>query len=198
MKAHIEPVAVLVDVLARALEQAQVNTEILGYTTGAWNGGRCQLEWLGKGRPKYPGRLNELCHMVFKNVDSSWRRARTDIAALLKADLFREGIDGEAVEWACHRMIGRSEERRILIVISDGCPMDTATGLANDRYYLDTHLKQVINLLETKREVDVYGLGVGLDLSPYYTNCLALDLSETLSNQVFEEILQLLAGRHHR
>jgi cobaltochelatase CobT len=76
--------------------------------------------------------------------------------------------------------------------------MDTATGLANDRYYLDTHLKQVINLLETKREVDVYGLGVGLDLSPYYTNCLALDLSETLSNQVFEEILQLLAGRHHR
>ena len=198
MKAHIEPVAVLVDVLGRALEQAQVNTEILGYTTGAWNGGRCQLEWLGKGRPQYPGRLNELCHMVFKNVDSSWRRARTDIAALLKADLFREGIDGEAVEWACHRMIGRSEERRILIVISDGCPMDTATGLANDRYYLDTHLKQVINLLETKREVDVYGLGVGLDLSPYYTNCLALDLSETLSNQVFEEILQLLAGRHHR
>ena len=198
MKAHIEPVAVLVDVLGRALEQAQVNTEILGYTTGAWNGGRCQLEWLGKGRPQYPGRLNELCHMVFKNVDSSWRRARMDIAALLKADLFREGIDGEAVEWACHRMIGRSEERRMLIVISDGCPMDTATGLANDRYYLDTHLKQVINLLETKRDLDVYALGVGLDLSPYYTNCLALDLSETLSNQVFEEILQLLAGRHHR
>ena len=198
MKAHIEPVAVLVDVLSRAMEQAEVNTEILGYTTGAWNGGRCQLGWLGKGRPQHPGRLNELCHMVFKSAETSWRRARTDIAALLKADLFREGVDGEAVEWACHRMIGRSEERRILIVISDGCPMDTATGLANDRYYLDNHLKQVVNLLESKREVEVYGLGVGLDLSPYYTNCLALDLSETLNNQIFEEILQLLAGRHHR
>ena len=198
MKAHIEPVTVLVDVLGRALELAEVNTEILGYTTGAWNGGRCQLEWLGKGRPQHPGRLNEICHMVFKNADTSWRRARTDIAALLKADLFREGIDGEAAEWACHRMIGRSEERRILIVISDGCPMDTATGLANDRYYLDNHLKQVVNRLESNREVEVYGLGVGLDLSPYYTNCLALDLSETLSNQVFEEILHLLAGRHHR
>lgn len=198
MKEHIESVAVLVDVLGRALEQAEVNTEILGYTTGAWNGGKCQSDWLASGRPKHPGRLNELCHMVYKDADTSWRRARPAIAALLKADLFREGVDGEAVEWACHRMIGRSEERRILIVISDGCPMDTATNIANDKFYLDNHLKQVVGNLEQHGELEIYGLGVGLDLSPYYTHCLALDLSETLSNQVFEEILQLLAGRHHR
>ncbi len=198
MQQHIESVAVVVDVLGRALEQAQVNTEILGYTTGTWNGGKCQLEWMGRGRPKNPGRLNELCHIVYKPADTSWRRARPDIAALLKADLFREGIDGEAVEWACGRMIGRSEQRRILIVISDGCPMDTATNLANDRFYLDNHLQQVVAQLEQSREVEVYGLGVGLDLSPYYTHCLALDLSRNLSNQVFDEILQLLVGRHHR
>ncbi len=198
MKAHIDSIAMLVDVLGRALEQAEVNTEILGYTTGAWNGGKCKLEWIGRGRPVNPGRLNELCHLVYKSADSAWRRARPDIAALLKADLFREGIDGEAVEWACRRMIGRDEERRILIIVSDGCPMDTATNLANDKFYLDNHLKQVVASLELSREVEVYGLGVGLDLSPYYSHCLALDLSETLGNQVFEEILQLLAGRHHR
>ena len=95
-------------------------------------------------------------------------------------------------------MIGRSEQRRILIVISDGCPMDTATNLANDRFYLDNHLQKVVAQLEQSREVEVNGLGVGLDLSPYHTHCLALDLLQNLSNQVFEEILQLLAGRHHR
>lgn len=198
MKEHIEKVAVLVDVLGRALEQAGVDSEILGYTTGAWNGGRCQQEWMSRGRPKHPGRLNELCHMVYKDADTSWRRARQSIAALLKADLFREGIDGEALEWAARRMLDHDAERRILIVISDGCPMDTATNLCNDQYYLDNHLKQVVARLEYEGRVDVYGLGVGLDLSPYYTHSLAVDLSQTISNQVFEEVLQLLAGRHHR
>lgn len=197
MKEHIEPVAVLVDVLGRALEQAGASTEILGYTTGAWNGGQCQKEWYMRGRPDHPGRLNELCHLVYKDADTSWRLARPAIAALLKADLFREGIDGEALEWACHRMLGRSEQRRILITISDGCPMDTATNIANDRFYLDNHLKQVVGQLEQRDEVEIYGLGVGLDLSPYYTHYLALDLSQTPSNQVFEEILQLLASRRH-
>ncbi|MCP3869440.1 MAG: cobalt chelatase [Gammaproteobacteria bacterium] len=198
MKNQIEPVAILVDVLSRALEQAGVNSEILGHTTGAWNGGKCQREWMSLGRPSHPGRLNELCHVVYKAADNSWRRARSGIGALLKPDLFREGIDGEAVEWACWRMIGRPEKRRTLIVISDGCPMDTATGLANDKHYLDNHLKQVTARLEQSRDIELYGLGVGLDLSAFYTNSLALDLSKALSNQVFDEILQLLAGRHHR
>ncbi|CDS48166.1 Aerobic cobaltochelatase CobT subunit [Polaromonas sp. CG9_12] len=148
MREHIESVAMIVDVLVRALEQADVASEVLGFTTGAWNGGRTRRDWLRASRPANPGRLNEVCHMVFKDADTPWRRARPDIAALLKADLFREGIDGEAVAWACQRMQGRGEGRRLLIVISDGCPMDGATHQANDMHYLDHHLRQVVTQLE--------------------------------------------------
>ena len=196
MKQHIEQLAVLVDVLTRALELAEVKTEVLGFTTGAWNGGRCQRDWFKSGRPKNPGRLNELLHLVYKSADTPWRRARPDMAAILKADLFREGIDGEAVEWASRRLLARDEERRILLVISDGCPMDTATNLANDRFYLDNHLKQVIAGLESERVIDIYALGVGLDLSPFYSRSLALDLSHGVGQQIFDDILQLLKKRN--
>lgn len=198
MRAHIESVAVLVDVLGRALQQAGISSEVLGFTTGAWNGGRVQRDWMAQGRPRHPGRLNELSHVVYKSADTSWRRARPAIATLLKADLFREGVDGEAIDWACARMAGRGERRRMLIVISDGCPMDTATNLANDPYYLDNHLREVIARHERRGEAEIVGLGVGLDLSPYYNRCLALDLSRGLNNAVFREILQLLGGQHRR
>ena len=198
MKAHIEAIAVLVDVLARALQQAGVSSEVLGFTTGAWNGGRAQRDWLAKGRPPHPGRLNELTYMVYKEADASWRRARPAIAALLKPDLFREGVDGEAIDWACARMLGRRETRRVLLVISDGCPMDTATNLANDPFYLDNHLKDVVARHEQQGEVAIYGLGVGLDLSPYYRRCLALDFSQGLDNDMVGEIVRLLHGGHRR
>ncbi len=195
MKAHIEPVAMMVDTLARALDQAGVASEVLGFTTGAWNGGRARLDWLARGRPAHPGRLNEACHMVFKDAGRSWRRARADIAALFKADLFREGVDGEAVEWACARLLARAEARRILVVISDGSPMDTATGQANDACYLDNHLKDVVARHEALRDVEVMGLGVGLDLSAYYRRSLALDLSEPLDMPRFAEIVRWIGGR---
>ena len=197
MKQHIESVAMLVDVLTRALEQAGVNTEILGFSTGAWQGGRAQRDWLRLGKPQHPGRLNEVSHMVFKNADTTWRRARPDIATLLKPDLFREGIDGEAVTWACNRLKKRPEARRILLVISDGCPMDGATQLANDTHYLDNHLKQVVAQQAQSAEVAVFGVGVGLDLSPFYPHNLALDLSSPPGNGVFRELLAMLA-RHLR
>lgn len=198
MKEHIDSVAVLVDVLGRALQQAGVGSEVLGFTTGAWNGGRAQRDWMAKGRPPCPGRLNEVAYMVYKDAETSWRRARPSIAAMLKPDLFREGVDGEAVDWACARLTGRSETRRVLVVISDGCPMDTATNLANDPFYLDNHLKDVVARREQQAEVEICGLGVGLDLSPYYSRCLALDLSQGLNNEVFTEIIELLGGRHRR
>lgn len=193
MKQHIESVAMLVDVLTRALEQAGVNTEILGFSTGAWQGGRAQRDWLRLGKPQHPGRLNEVNHLVFKHADTTWRRARPDIAALLKPDLFREGIDGEAVTWACNRLKKRPEARRILLVISDGCPMDGATQLANDTHYLDNHLKQVVAQQAQSGEVTVFGVGVGLDLSPFYPHNLALDLSSPPGNGVFRELLGMLA-----
>ncbi|MDM8355847.1 cobaltochelatase CobT-related protein [Pandoraea communis] len=177
MKAHIEAVAMIVDVLSRALDAAGVTNEILGFTTGAWNGGRARADWLAHGKPRFPGRLNEVSHLIFKDAVTSWRRARTGIASLFKADLFREGVDGEAVEWACERLRSRSANRRLLIVISDGSPMDAATNQVNDEHYLDHHLREVVAQQRVLGDVEVLGLGVGLDLSPYYRNSLALDLS---------------------
>jgi cobaltochelatase CobT len=194
MRAQIEPVAMLVDVLARALDGAGIANEILGFTTGAWNGGRARSDWLAQGRPEHPGRLNETMHLVFKDADTAWRRARADIAALLKGDLFREGVDGEAVEWACNRMRAHAAERRVLIVISDGSPMDAATNQANDAYYLDNHLKQVVAQQGASGEIDVLGLGVGLDLSPYYRHALAVDLSVAPDMALLSEVARWIAS----
>jgi cobaltochelatase CobT len=198
MKAGIESVAMIVDAFVRALEMAGVPSEVLGFTTGAWNGGRARRDWLRAGQPRHPGRLNEVCHLVFKSADTPWRRARRGIAALLKADLFREGVDGEAVDWAVSRMQGRAERRRILLVVSDGSPMDTATHLANDEHYLDHHLRDVVQRHEAAGSAEIGGIGVGLDLSPYYARSQALDLGAPPGNRVFQEILEVIAGRHRR
>ncbi|MBB3189958.1 cobaltochelatase CobT-related protein [Halomonas cerina] len=198
MKHHIVPVTMMAESLIRALEMIGASTELLGFTTGAWNGGRAYQAWMRGGRPRGPGRLNEVCHLVFKDAERSWRRARTDIAALLKPDLFREGIDGEAVDWACERLLARPETRRLLIVISDGCPADSATNLANDTYYLDNHLKEVVARRTREGQVEVLGLGVGLDLSPFYRRCLATDMAQALDTHLFDEIVELIGGRHRR
>lgn len=198
MKEHAEPVAMMVDVFARALEQAGVTSEVLGFTTGAWNGGRAQREWMRAGRPLHPGRLNERCHLVFKAAAMPWRRARPAMAALLKADLFREGIDGEAVDWACLRLRQRPEARKLLLVISDGSPMDSATHLANDAHYLDHHLRDVVARQEQRGGIEIAGIGVGLDLSPYYGRSHVLDLAASTGNTIFREVIDLMAGRHRR
>lgn len=198
MKAHMPALTPLVDVFARALEEAGIACEVLGHTTGAWNGGRARRDWLRAGSPAHPGRLNELDLIVFKDADTPWRRARANLAALLKTDLFREGIDGEAVEWACRRLRTRDAARRLLVVVSDGCPMDTATHLANDAWYLDNHLQQVVAEQSRAGDVEIMGLGVGLDLSLYYAHCHALDLSAPPGHGVCREVLTLLAGRHRR
>lgn len=198
MREHIESVAMLVDVFARSLEQAGVTTEILGFTTGAWNGGLAQRDWLRAGRPPHPGRLNEVRHLVFKGADARWRHARPDIAALLKGDLFREGIDGEAIAWACRRLAARAEERKLLLVISDGSPMDSATNLANDAHYLDHHLRDVVQGVESAGQIEIFGVGVGLDLSPYYSLSHVLDLAGSTGNQMFRELIELIARRGRR
>lgn len=135
--------------------------------------------------------------MVFKDAATSWRRARLGTAALLKNDLFREGIDGEAVQWASGRLLAREEHRRILIVVSDGSPMDAATERVNDRFYLDNHLKDVVARFESGA-LRIVGLGVGLDLSPYYRESLAIDLGQGLSNALLHEIVRLIGGRRRR
>lgn len=195
MRNHIESVALLADAFSRALELAGARSEILGFTTGQWNGGRPLKRWRGLGQPANPGRLNELSHLVYKDAETPWRRARPNIAALLKSDLFREGIDGEALLWARQRLLQREARRRILIIVSDGCPMDSATHQANQQDILDLHLRQVAQQIEQDGSVELYALGVGLDLSRYYRHSLELDLSRSLDNAVFDELLQLLARR---
>jgi cobaltochelatase CobT len=195
MKEHAEPVAVLADVLARALERAGVASEVLGFTTGAWNGGRALHDWQRAGKPLHPGRLNEACHLVFKPFETPWRRARAGLAALLRPELFREGIDGEAVTWACARLQGRSEARRILLVISDGSPMDSATNLANDEHYLDHRLKEVVAQRERRGLIELFGVGVGLDLSPYYSASHVLDVAQMSAAQCLRELVAMLQRR---
>ena len=194
----IEPVALLVDGCTRALEAAGTSCEVLGFTTGAWNGGRALRDWQRSGRPQHPGRLNERCHLVFKDADTPWARGRRGIAALLKGDLFREGVDGEAVDWACGRLLARDAARRLLFVVSDGSPMDSATALANDPHYLDQHLRQVVARREAQGGVEIVGLGIGLDLSPYYRRSLALDLSHGLERSAFFDLVRVVAARRPR
>ena len=192
MKEHIESIAMMVDTFCRALEQAGACTEVLGFTTNNWNGGKPAKQWLGRGLPENPGRLCETLHMIYKDAKTSWRRGRNEFAAMLKSALFREGVDGEALQWAHRRLLEGTAERRILFVISDGCPMESATHKANGEHYLDNHLQQVAGLIEARGEVELYALGVGLDLSNYYHNNLAIDINRSLDNAVFDEVIQLL------
>lgn len=197
MRRHQEPVAMLVDVFSRAVELAGARSEVLGFTTGAYNGGRAVRDWQRQGRPAHPGRLNELDHLVFKEADTPWRLSRAGIAGLLKEDLYREGVDGEAVDWACGRLESRPEERRFLVVVSDGGPMDSATSLTNGPDYLDLHLREVVSRHEARGSVRIVGLGVGLDLGSYYRTWHSLDLDEGSSNQIFWETVELLGSRLH-
>ena len=198
MKQHAEALAALIDVFVRALEMAGVASEVLGFTTAAWNGGRAQRDWVRAGRPANPGRLNEACHLVFKAADTPWRRARPEMAALLKNDLFREGIDGEAVLWATRRLAARDEPRKLLLVVSDGSPMDSATSLANDAHYLDHHLRDVVQAVESAGAVEIFGVGVGLDLSPYYSRSHVLDLAAASGNELLRELVAMIGGRARR
>jgi len=193
MKEYREQLAPLVDVFTRALESADVGVEVLGFTTGAWGGGRARRDWQHAGRPRHPGRLNETRHLVFKDLQTSWRRGRAGLAALLNADIYREGVDGEAVLWAADRLLASDPRRHLLLVVSDGSPMDSATNLANDRGYLDHHLQQVVGRLETSGAIEVYGVGVGLDLSPYYSRSCVLDLAGP-ARQIVADLLTLLAA----
>jgi len=198
MKVHAESVAMLAELLLRAAEMVGVSTELLGFSTGAWHGGRAQRQWQRDGRPPHPGRLAETLHLVFKDADETWRHARRGVAALLEPMLFREGVDGEAVVWACGRLRAQEVRHRLLLVVSDGCPMEGATQLANDAHYLDHHLREVVAQQEATGDVKIFGLGVGLDLSACYARCQAIDLAAPPGNAVFADLLQLLAGRRRR
>ena len=192
MKQHIPALSVMIDLLVRAMELAGVSSEVLGYTTGAWNGGRALRDWRKAGKPQDPGRLNELCHIVFKDNETPWGHARRDLAALLKPDIFRECIDGEALRWANQRLEQVTAERKILIVFSDGSPMDSATVLSNDPHYLDRDLQIAATQIERAGRIRLIGVGVGLDMSPFYQRSLVIDAVNFPLRRSLQDILKLL------
>lgn len=192
MNHHNDVVAALVDTFTKALEMAEVTTEVLGFTTTEWNGGRVLKEWTKAGKPKNPGRLNSTCHTIYKAAETPWRRSRTAIAGMLKTDSFREGVDGEALQWALERIEKRPEKSKIIIMISDGSPMDTATHAANSERYLDQHLSYVASSIERRSDVRLCALGVGLDLSAYYRESMSISLNEELNTNDFFAMTDLL------
>ncbi|AHE56767.1 cobaltochelatase subunit CobT [Sphingomonas sanxanigenens] len=183
--------AISADIMARTLERCGVKTEILGFTTRAWKGGQSREAWLAAGRPPTPGRLNDLRHIVYKKADEPWRRAKKSLGLMMREGLLKENIDGEALLWAHNRLIARHEERRILMVISDGAPVDDSTLSVNSGAYLERHLRQVINWIETRSPVELVAIGIGHDVTRYYQRAVTIMDAEQLGGTMVEQLAGL-------
>jgi len=179
------------DILARTLERCGVATEILGFTTRGWKGGQSREAWLSAGRPPSPGRLNDLRHIIYKRADEPYRRARRSLGLMMREGLLKENIDGEALLWAHNRLIARPEERRILMVISDGAPVDDSTASANGGTYLERHLRQVIDWIEKKSTVELIAIGIGHDVTRYYSRAVTIMDADQLAGAMVEQLAQL-------
>ncbi|MFL2795703.1 MAG: cobaltochelatase subunit CobT [Paracoccaceae bacterium] len=183
--------AICADVLARTLERCSVKVEILGFTTRAWKGGQSRERWLNDGRPQQPGRLNDLRHIIYKGADAPWRRSRPNLGLMMKEGLLKENIDGEALEWAHRRMIARTEQRKILMVISDGAPVDDSTLSVNPANYLEKHLRDVIDMVERRKAVELLAIGIGHDVTRYYERAVTITDVEQLAGAMTEQLAAL-------
>jgi cobaltochelatase CobT len=183
--------AISADILARTLERCGVKTEILGFTTRTWKGGQSREDWLAAGRPPAPGRLNDLRHIIYKPADEPYRRARKSLGLMMREGLLKENIDGEALAWAHSRIINRPEDRRILMVISDGAPVDDSTLSVNHGAYLDQHLRQVIDWIENKSPVELCAIGIGHDVTRYYSRAVTIMDAEQLGGTMVEQLAGL-------
>ena len=183
--------AICADVLARTLERCSVKVEILGFTTRAWKGGQSRERWLNEGRPQQPGRLNDLRHIIYKGADAPWRRSRPNLGLMMKEGLLKENIDGEALEWAHRRMIARAEQRKILMVISDGAPVDDSTLSVNPANYLEKHLRDVIDMVERRKAVELLAIGIGHDVTRYYERAVTITDVEQLAGAMTEQLAAL-------
>ena len=183
------------DILARTLERCGVTSEILGFTTRAWKGGQSREAWLAEGRPVNPGRLNDLRHIVYKRADEPYRHARKNLGLMMREGLLKENIDGESLLWAHRRLLARPEERRILMVISDGAPVDDSTASANGGSYLERHLRTVIGWIETRSNVELSAIGIGHDVTRYYSRAVTIMDAEQLGGALIEQLATLFERR---
>jgi cobaltochelatase CobT len=182
------------DILAKTLEKCLIKTEILGFTTKAWKGGESREKWIKKGKPSNPGRLNDLRHIIYKSADSPSRRSKQNLGLLLREGILKENIDGEALKWANSRLKNRQEKRKILIIISDGAPVDDSTLSVNPGNYLEKNLREVINQIQDNKEIELIAIGIGHDVSRYYSKAITImdvdQLGEVLLNEL-SEIFQI-------
>ena len=186
----ISVAAICADILARTLERCSVKVEILGFTTKHWKGGSCREKWMKNDKPSFPGRLNDLRHIIYKSADMPWRQGKKNMGLMLKEGLLKENIDGEALKWAYNKMSRRKEERKILMVISDGAPVDDSTLSTNSSDYLETNLKNVVKWIETKTNIELLAIGIGHDVTRYYNQAIKItdvqDLGDVMINQLTE------------
>ncbi len=183
--------ATCADILARTLERCSVKVEILGFTTRAWKGGQAREKWLKDGKPANPGRLNDLRHIIYKPADAPWRRARKNLGLMMREGLLKENIDGEALLWAHSRLLARPEQRRILMVISDGAPVDDSTLSVNQGSYLERHLRQIIELIENRSSVELIAIGIGHDVTRYYRRAVTIVEAEQLGGAMMDKLAEL-------
>ncbi|MCV6546811.1 MAG: cobaltochelatase subunit CobT [Cohaesibacter sp.] len=183
--------ATCADILARTLERCNVKVEILGFTTKAWKGGQSKEEWLKAGKSPSPGRLNDLRHIIYKSADSPWRRSRRNLGLMMREGLLKENIDGEALDWAHKRLLARPEQRKILMMISDGAPIDDSTLSVNPGNYLEKHLREVIEEIETRSPVNLLAIGIGHDVTRYYKRALTLNDAEELGGAMTEKLAEM-------
>jgi len=179
------------DILARTLERCGVKVEILGFTTRAWKGGQSREQWLAAGKPPNPGRLNDLRHIIYKSADAPWRRAKRNLALMMREGLLKENIDGEALAWAHNRLLARPEQRRILMMISDGAPVDDSTLSVNSGSYLEQHLRQVIEEIETRSPVELIAIGIGHDVTRYYRRAVTITDPSELAGAMMDKLVEL-------
>lgn len=185
--------ATCADILARTLERCGVSVEILGFTTRAWKGGQAREKWLKESKPPNPGRLNDLRHIIYKSADHPWRRARRNLGLMMREGLLKENIDGEALLWAHNRLIARPEQRKILMMISDGAPVDDSTLSVNPGNYLERHLRAIIELIETRSPVELLAIGIGHDVTRYYRRAVTIVDAEELAGAMTEQLASLFA-----
>ena len=183
--------AICADIIGSTLERCQVKTEILGFTTKHWKGGDSKKLWIINGNSSNPGRLNDIRHIIYKSADNSWRRSRKYFGAMLREGLLKENVDGEALAWSHERLLKRGEERKILIVISDGAPVDDSTLSANREDFLDNHLKEIINKIEMESPVELQAIGIGHDVTKYYKNALTINRADELGEVLLDELTKL-------
>jgi cobaltochelatase CobT len=185
--------ALSADIISRTLERCGVKVEVLGFTTREWKGGNSFKQWVKDGKPARPGRLNDLRHIVYKSADASWRKSRRNLGLMLKEGILKENIDGEAILWACDRLLARPEQRRILMVISDGAPVDDSTLSLNSGSYLDQHLREVIAKVENHTPVELVAIGIGHDVTRYYKRAVTISEIDKLGETMTEQLATLFA-----